>query len=110
MDMVVKGLITGCIIVLPGMSGGTMLLLLAFMKGLCRTWPGWYCHGFLSGARAGIVLRQVLPGSCGIFFHCLCFLIGLYPSIGKGSVENTTSPPSGGQQHCSWTCRGIDII
>lgn len=59
MDMVVKGLITGCIIVLPGMSGGTMLLLLGLYERLMqdlarlRVLP-WI--PFVLGAGAGIVL------------------------------------------------------
>jgi putative membrane protein len=58
-DMVVKGLITGCIIVLPGMSGGTMLLLLGLYERLMqdlarlRVLP-WI--PFVLGAGAGIVL------------------------------------------------------
>lgn len=59
MGMVAKGLLMGCIIVLPGMSGGTMLLLLGLyeelMKDLSRLrLLRWI--PFALGAGAGILL------------------------------------------------------
>jgi putative membrane protein len=59
MGMVVKGLLTGFVIVLPGMSGGTMLLLLGLYEKLMRDLSrmrilGWIPFGL--GAAAGILL------------------------------------------------------
>lgn len=74
MGMVAKGLLTGCIIVLPGMSGGTMLLLLGLYEKLMKDLSQlrilrWL--PFALGAGAGVLL-------CGKVF---AWLFNAYSSI-----------------------------
>jgi len=59
MGMVAKGLLTGFVIVLPGMSGGTMLLLLGLYEKLMRDLSRlriWSWIPFALGAAGGILL------------------------------------------------------
>ncbi|NLO87060.1 MAG: DUF368 domain-containing protein [Firmicutes bacterium] len=60
MEMLLKGMLTGFILVVPGMSGGTLLLLLGLYEKLMRDlsrlriWP-WL--PFIAGAAAGILIN-----------------------------------------------------